>query len=88
MFSGLKVKRKLRGLEIKHKTRWILQRFFNADKECYSFLAINDTVVIGKRQIHHGADDHLAIDGDGTLLDLMHAKDAALRRIEDRRAEE
>ena len=43
-------------------------------------------MIIAQRQIHHGTDDHLSIEGDGTLLNGVHAEDAALWRIEDRRA--
>lgn len=78
MFSGRKVKRKLRGLEIKHKTRWILQRFFDTDKECYSFLAINNAMVIGKRQIHHRPNLDFSTHRHWPLLDLMHAQNARL----------
>ena len=76
MFSGLEVKRKLRGLEIKHKTRWIFQRFFNANKECYSFLAIYDAVVIRQRQIHHRPNLDFPTNRHWPLLDLMHAQNA------------
>ena len=45
-------------------------------------------MVVAEREIHHRADDDLAVHGDRALLDGVHAEDAALRRIEDRRAEQ
>ncbi|ENN89592.1 hypothetical protein RHSP_59795 [Rhizobium freirei PRF 81] len=42
-------------------------------------------MIVGERQIHHRADDDLAADGDRTLLDLVHAENARLRRIQNRR---
>ena len=45
-------------------------------------------MVVGEGKIHHRADHHLAVDGDGALLDLVHAEDAALGRIEDRGAQQ
>ena len=41
-------------------------------------------MVIGQRQIHHRADHNLVVDHHGALLDLVHAENAGLRRIQDR----
>ena len=42
-------------------------------------------MVIGEGQIHHGADLDLAADHHGPLLDLVHAQNARLGRVQDRR---
>ena len=62
----------------------IFQRFLDADEEGDGFLAVDEAVVVAEREIHHRADDDLAVDGDRALLDRVHAEDAALRRVEDR----
>ena len=41
-------------------------------------------MVIGQRQIHHRADQNLVVDHHGALLDLVHAENAGLRRVQDR----
>ena len=66
----------------------LFEAFFDADEEGDGFLAIDEPVVVAHGEVHHGADFDLAIDGDGTLLDGVHAEDSALWRIEDGRAEE
>ena len=45
-------------------------------------------MVIGEGEIHHGADLDLAADHHGPLLDLVHAQNARLRRVQDRRGHE
>ena len=42
-------------------------------------------VIVGQCQVHHRPDDDLAVDHDRSILDLVHAEDAGLRRVEDRR---
>ena len=45
-------------------------------------------MVIGEGQIHHGADLDLAADHHGPLLDLVHAQNARLGGVQDRRGHE
>ncbi len=61
---------------------------FTRTREGYRLLAVHDAVVVAEREIHHRTDDDLAIHGDGTVLGFVHAEDAALRRVQDRRAHE
>jgi hypothetical protein len=42
-------------------------------------------VVVGEGDVHHRPDLDLVADGDRLPLDLVHAEDAGLRRVEDRR---
>src|SRR5690606_904059 len=74
--------------EIQHQTLRILQRLLDANEEGHGFLAVHDAVVIAERQIHHGTDDDLPADHDRPLLDLVHAKNAGLRSVQDRRRHE
>ena len=41
-------------------------------------------MIVRDRDVHHRADHHLAAARDGPILDLVHAEDARLRRVEDR----
>ena len=40
-------------------------------------------MIVAKRHIHHRADDHLAIYGDGAVFNAVQAEHGALRRIDD-----
>ena len=61
-----------------------LMRLRNVDR----FAAVDEAVVVGQRDVHHRADDDLAVAGDRAVLDGVQAEDAALRRIDDRRREQ
>ena len=53
-------------------------------KKCTA--VIDQTMIIGERQIHHRLYD-FAIHRDGTLLNRVHTENARLRRIEDWRGQ-
>ena len=63
----------------------IFDRFLDPDEEGHRFLAVDDPVVIGQRQIHHRPDLDLAGDRDRPFLNLVHAQNGGLRRVDDRR---
>src|ERR1700754_2113214 len=71
--------------EIEHQSRRIFEAFLDADQERHGFLAVDDAVIVGQRQIHHRAYLDLASDRDRAILDLVHAENSGLRRIQDRR---
>src|SRR6478609_11400569 len=73
------------GSEVQHEARRVLERLLDPDEEGHRLLAVDDAVVIGKRQIHHRPRDDLAAMHHRPLLDLVHAEDRRLRGIEDRR---
>jgi hypothetical protein len=50
---------------IEHQALGIFQAFLDPDQEGHGFLAVDDPVVVGKRQIHHRPDHHLAADAIG-----------------------
>ena len=66
----------------------VFDRLFHFDEEGDGLFAVDEAVVVTERQIHHRADDDLAVDGDGAVVDGVHAEDGALGRVDDRRGEE
>src|ERR1700732_5310843 len=70
--------------QIQHQPRRIFQAFLDANQERHRFLAVDDAVIVGQRQIHHRAYLDLASDRDRTILDLVHAENGGLRRVQDR----
>ena len=52
------------------------------------FFSVDNAVVVAEGEIHHGANDNLIVDDNGALDDVVHAENAALRRIENRSREE
>src|SRR6266446_4319797 len=70
--------------QIQHQPRRILQAFLDAHQKRHRVLAIDDAVIVGQRQIHHRAYLDLAADRDRAILNLVHAEDAGLRRVQDR----
>src|SRR5438876_357721 len=66
----------------------ILELLFDAHEEPHRLLAIDEAVIVRQRDVHHRADDRLAADGDRSLLDLVHAENSRLWRIEQRRGQQ
>lgn len=50
--------------------------------------AVDEAVVVGDGDVHHGADLELAVDDDGALLDSVHVEDGGLGVVDDGGAEE
>ena len=78
----------LAALRLQHQPLRVLDAFLDPDQEADGLAAVDDAVVVGEGQVHHRADHDLVVDDDGPLLDGVHAEDAALGRVEDRRGEE
>ena len=64
---------------------WGFDEFFNADEKTDGFGAVDDAVVVAQGDVHHWADDDLAVDGHRAIFDRVHSEDAALRWVDDRR---
>ena len=60
----------------------IFDELLDGDEEGDGLFAVDQPVVVGEGEIHHRPDFHLAIDGDRTRLDRVHAEDGGLRGIE------
>ena len=76
------------ALALQQQRLRVLDQFLDAHQELHRLAAIDDAVVVGEREVHHRADHDLAVERDRALLDLVHAEDADLRRVEDRRGEQ
>ena len=74
-------------LRNQHRLR-VFHQLLDPHEEEHGLLAVNQPVVVGERQIHHRADRDLILDNDRAFDDIVHPKDTALRRIEDRRRKE
>jgi hypothetical protein len=66
----------------KHLAR-VLNVLLDLDQELDSFPSIQQTVVVGKGQVHHGTNLHLAVDGNGAFLDGVEAEHGGLRQVDD-----
>ena len=63
----------------------LLDAFLDPHQESHCFAAVDNAVVVGEGDVHHRPDLDLVADGDRAPRDLVHAEDAGLRRVEDRR---
>src|SRR5271157_3439961 len=70
------------------EARGILDLLLHLDEERHGLAAVDDAVVVGQGDVHHGPDDDLAAYGDRPVLDRMHPKDGALGRVDDRGGEQ
>ena len=75
-------------LHLDQQPRRVFDPFLDPPQERDRFATIDDPVIVGQRDVHHRADDDLAVAGDGAVLDRVQTEDRALWRVEDRRAEE
>src|SRR5260221_5850553 len=57
-----------------------LDGFLDPLQEGHRLAPIDETMIVGQREVHHGANDDLTLAGNGSLLNCMEAEDAALRR--------
>src|SRR6476659_3259930 len=55
--------------DVQQQALRIFEVFLHADEKGHRLAAIDQTVIVGERQIHHRPDFHLAVDGDRALLD-------------------
>src|SRR5438045_2540827 len=70
------------GLQIQHQPSRVFQNVFHLDQERHRLAAVDDTVIVGQREIHHRPYLDLAGNHHRPLLNLVHAENAGLRRVE------
>ena len=73
-----------RGLQYAEAIR-VFQLRFQMDQKLDRLAAVYDPVIVSQREVHHRPRLNLAVDDHRPLLNLVHAKDTALRRIQYRR---
>src|SRR5688500_19603517 len=57
-------------------------------EELHGLAAIDDSMIVGQRDVHHRANHRLSVDRNHPVLDFVETENADLRWIEDRRAHE
>src|SRR5437899_2368324 len=72
-------------LQLHHQPRRILQNLLHPHQKRHRLAAVDEAVVVAEREIHHRTNIDFAGDRYRSLLNLVHAEDAGLRRIENRR---
>jgi hypothetical protein len=85
--NPISTQKKLQHLREEHLPR-VLNHLLDADEEGDGFAAVEDAVVVGQGEVHHGADLDLAVDGDGLVLDSVQAEDGGLGQVDDGSAHE
>src|ERR1700730_5147676 len=74
--------------QIHHEPRRILQNLLHPHQKRHRLSAVDEAMVVAEREVHHRTNLDFAGDRHRSLLNLVHAKDAGLRRIENRRRPE
>src|SRR5262245_39224564 len=64
--------------------RRILEQPLDVPEKSDRFAAVDDAVVVSQRHVHHRPNDNLSFSDNGSFLNRVHPKDAALRRVDDR----
>src|SRR6185437_10841127 len=72
-------------LHVEQDALRILDAFLDTHEKGDRLAPVDDAVIVAQREIHHRPDLDFVADDDRTLVDLVHAEDGRLRRIEDRR---
>src|SRR5690606_13993683 len=70
---------------LENQPRRIFEQLFDVNEELHGVSPIDDPVIVSEGEIHHRANLDLAVDDHRPLLDLVHAQDPALRRVQNRR---
>src|ERR1700730_6442817 len=75
-------------LPLQEQTGRSFHTFFYPYQKFHRFLAIYHPMVVAERQIHHRTHLDFISNRHRSILDFMHSEDTALRRIQDRSAEQ
>lgn len=55
---------------------WILDALLDPHEERHGLAPVDDAMIVGERDVHHGTQDDLAIDAHRALLDRVHPQDS------------
>eukprot|EP00123_Amoebidium_parasiticum_P007891 comp18441_c0_seq1/m.19703 comp18441_c0_seq1/g.19703 ORF comp18441_c0_seq1/g.19703 comp18441_c0_seq1/m.19703 type:complete len:546 (+) comp18441_c0_seq1:59-1696(+) len=76
------------NLQAEEKAGGVLDGGLDVAQECHSLPAVNQAVVVGQRNVHHGPDLNLAVDSHGAVEDTVHAENSRLGGVDDGGAHE
>src|SRR5687767_14826386 len=74
-------------VSIEEQRAGILDQLLDTHEEPDGFGTVNDAMVVGQSDVHHGPEDDLPSNRHRALLDLVEPEDPDLRRIQDGRAQ-
>ena len=75
-------------LAFQQKRFRVFDQLLHPHQELHGLAAVHDAVIVAESDVHHRPDHHLPVLRDGPFLDLVHAEDADLGRVDDGRAEQ
>lgn len=75
-------KKTSRDLDVQQEADGVLNDLLELDEEGGGLTSVNDTVVVGKGNVHHRADLNLAVNSNGSLLNGVHAQNGALGHVD------
>ena len=76
-------------LDAQQESSRVLDLVLHTHQEGHRLSAVDQTVIVGQRQVHHRPGLDLAVLGDhGAHLRGVHAEDGALGRVDDGRTEQ
>jgi hypothetical protein len=61
----------------------ILDVLFDLNQKLHCLSSVEQTMIVGESQVHHGSDDDLSGDNNWLLVDSMQSKNCCLRQIDD-----
>lgn len=70
-------------LNLQQHATGILDVLLDLDKELHCLPAVQQTVVVGQRQVHHRSDLNLSVDSNWLLLDGVKPQDSSLGKVDD-----
>lgn len=72
-------------LSLQQQPLRVFHQFFHPHQERHRLAPVDNAMIVGQGDVHHWANDNLPVERHRTFLNLVHAQDAYLRRVEDRR---
>mmetsp|Transcript_16129 Transcript_16129/g.31610 ORF Transcript_16129/g.31610 Transcript_16129/m.31610 type:complete len:239 (+) Transcript_16129:41-757(+) len=73
--------------QIQEHSGGIFNLLLDVFEEGHGISTVDNTVVVGQCNVHHGTDFYLAVNDNGSLENAVHPKDGRLRGVQDRCSE-
>src|SRR5437660_10186092 len=74
-------------LKIQGEFSWIFDAVLHFDEKSDGFFSVDCAVIVTEGEIHHRANFHFPVHGNGSRHDFAHSEDSALWRIQNRSGE-